>query len=102
MEYIYGAMLLHAAGKEINEENLKKVLQAAGIEINEAKIKALTSSLEGVNIDEIISKASSMPMVAMPTVTKEEEKKEEKKKEEKEEPKVSEEEIAAGLGALFG
>jgi len=46
MEYVYGAMLLHAAGKEINEENLKKVLEAAGIEVDEAKIKALTASLE--------------------------------------------------------
>ena len=55
MEYVYGAMLLHAAGKEINEENLKKVLEAAGIEVDEAKIKALTASLEGINIEEVIS-----------------------------------------------
>ncbi|MBC7081033.1 MAG: 50S ribosomal protein P1 [Thermoplasmatales archaeon] len=104
MEYIYGAMLLHAAGKEINDENLKKVLQAAGIEIDDAKIKVLTSSLKGVNIDEIISKASSMPvMPVMPAEKKEEGKeKKEEKEEKKEEKKVSEEEIAAGLGALFG
>jgi len=106
MEYVYGAMLLHAAGKEINEENLKKVLEAAGIEVDEAKIKALTASLEGVNIDEIISKAATMPVAAVATEAAEakeekaEEKKEEKKEEEKEE--VSEEEVAAGLGALFG
>lgn len=106
MEYIYGAMLLHAAGKEINEENLKKVLQAAGVEINEAKIKALTSSLEGVNIDEIIAKASSMQvmpaMPAMPAETKEEKKEAKKEEKKEEEKKISEEEIAAGLGALFG
>lgn len=105
MEYVYGAMLLHSAGKEINEENLKKVLEAAGIEADDAKIKALTSSLEEVNIDEIISKAAMTPVPAAAEAPKgeekpAEEKKEEKKEEEKEE--VSEEEVAEGLGALFG
>jgi len=31
MEYVYAAMLLHKAGKEINEEGLTNVLTAAGI-----------------------------------------------------------------------
>ena len=105
MEYVYGAMLLHSAGKEINEENLKKVLEAAGIEADDAKIKALTSSLEDVNIDEVISKATVAPVAVAAEAPKAEEKpaeekKEEKKEEEKEE--VSEEEVAEGLGALFG
>ena len=30
MEYIYAAMLLHKAGKEINEQHVKKILDAAG------------------------------------------------------------------------
>ena len=46
MEYVYGAMLLHAAGKEINDKNLKKVLTAAGVEVDDAQIKALTASLD--------------------------------------------------------
>lgn len=106
MEYVYGAMLLHAAGKEINEDNLRKVLDAAGIEVDDAKLKALTASLEGVDIEEIISKAVSMP-VSAPSPPAEEAKKEEKKEEkeekkEEEKEEASEEEIAAGLGALFG
>ncbi|RLF41578.1 MAG: 50S ribosomal protein P1 [Thermoplasmata archaeon] len=105
MEYIYGAMLLHSAGKEINEENLKKVLTAAGVKVDEARVKALTASLEGVDIEEAIKSAAAEPVaVAAPTAEAEkpaeEKKKEEKKKEEEEE--VSEEEAAAGLGALFG
>ena len=32
MEYIYAAMLLHKAGKPINESNVKNVLTAAGME----------------------------------------------------------------------
>ena len=107
MEYVYGAMLLYAAGKEINEENLKKVLEAAGIEVDEAKIKALTASLEGINIEEVISKAAAVPVAAAPAAAEAEEKAEEKKEEKKEKKKeekeeVSEEEVAAGLGALFG
>jgi len=52
MEYIYGAMLLHKAGKEVNEQNVKKVLEAAGVKVEEARVKALVSALDGVNIDE--------------------------------------------------
>lgn len=104
MEYIYSAMLLHSAGQKITEENVKKVLTAAGVKADSARIKALTASLEGVNIDEAI-KTAAIPMAAAPVAPaapaggKPEEKKE---KEKKKEPEVTEEEAAAGLGALFG
>ena len=99
-------MLLHSAGKEINEENLKKVLTAAGVKVDDARVKALTASLEGVDIEEAIKSAAAAPVAAAaPAAEAEkpaEEKKEEKKKKEEEEEQVSEEEAAAGLGALFG
>ena len=110
MEYVYSAMLLHSAGKKITEENVKKVLTAAGVKADDAKIKALTASLEGVdidgvNIDEAIKTAAvpvaTAPSGAAPAEEKPEGKKEEKKKKEEKE-EVSEEEAAAGLGALFG
>ena len=102
MEYVYSAMVLHAAGKPVTEENLKKVLTAAGVQPDEARIKALTAALEGVNIDEAIASAVALPAAASAAAPAPAapEKKEEKKKEEEE--KVSEEEAAAGLGALFG
>ncbi|MCK4365778.1 MAG: 50S ribosomal protein P1 [Thermoplasmatales archaeon] len=105
MEYVYSAMLLHSAGKKITDENIKKVLTAAGVKADDAKIKALTASLEGVNIDETI-KTAAVPVAAVPSGEapaegKPEGKKEEKKKKEEKE-EVSEEEAAAGLGALFG
>jgi len=103
MEYVYGAMLLHSAGKEINEENLKKVLDAAGIEVDDAKVKVLVSSLEDVNIEEAISKAAVAPVTApAPEGAKTEEKEEKKEEAEEKEEEVSEEEVAEGLGALFG
>ena len=37
MEYIYGALLLHSAGKEIDEENLKKVLTDAGVSVDSSE-----------------------------------------------------------------
>jgi len=97
-------MLLHSAGKEINEENIKKVLEAAGVKVDDARVKALVASLEGVNIEEAIKSASLVATAPAQAEAKEEKKEEEKKEEEKKkkEEEVSEEEAAAGLSALFG
>jgi len=97
-EYAYAALLLHSAKKEINEENVRKVLEAVGIQPDEAKIKALVASLEGVNIDEVLQQA--ITFAAPATQEQKEEKKEEEKKEEEEGKSL--EEAAAGLSALFG
>ena len=104
MEYIYSAMLLHSAGKDITEEGIKKILTAAGVKADDARIKALTASLEGVNIEDAI-KTAAVPVAAAPAASGKDTSTEEKKKEdkkEKEEEEVSEEDAAAGLGALFG
>jgi large subunit ribosomal protein L12 len=104
MEYIYSALLLHSAGGQISEENVKKVLEAAGVSVDEARVKALTASLEGVDIEEAIEKAAAVPAAAAPAAGGAEAggKAEEAKEEEEEEEAVSEEEAAAGLGSLFG
>ena len=107
MEYVYASLLLHSAGKEINEENVRRVLEAAGIEVDEVRLKALVAALKNINIDEAI-KAAAVPVAApaaAPAETpaeKKEEAAEEKKEEEEEKKEMSEEEIAAGLEALFG
>jgi len=102
MEYVYAALLLHKAGKEINEETIKKVIEASGIEYAEAKGKALVAALSEVNIDEALKTAlTAAPTVAAPATTAAAaEAKKPKKPEEKEEKK--EEEALAGLSALFG
>jgi large subunit ribosomal protein L12 len=106
MEYIYSAMLLHAAGKQITEDGISKVLEAAGVKPDEARIKALTATLEGVDIDEAIATPAQVTAVAASpapqTGSPAEEEKKDEKKEEKEEDESSEEDAAAGLGALFG
>ncbi|MDE1819941.1 MAG: 50S ribosomal protein P1 [Euryarchaeota archaeon] len=105
MQYVYGAMLLHAAGKPIDEKGINGVLTAAGVQSDAARVKALVASLEGVNIKDVLAKAETMavaaPAAAAPAAHAGGEKKEEKKKEE-EKPAVSEEEASAGLSALFG
>ncbi len=108
MEYIYASLALHAAGKEINEENLKKMLEAVGIQVDEVRIKAVVAALNEINIDEVVKAATAMPaapVAAAPVEAeekKEEKKKEEEEEEEKKEEAVSDEQIAAGLGGLFG
>ena len=99
MEYIYAAMILHSAEKDINEENVKSIIEAAGIEADDARVKALIAALEDVDIDEAMettamAAAPAAAPVAAEAVVEEEE--------EEEEEESSEEEAAAGLGALFG
>ena len=101
MEYVYSAMVLHAAKKPVTEEGITSVLKAAGVQVDASRVKALVAALEGVNIDEAIATAVAAPVAAAAPAAKEE-KKDEKKKEEKKEEKVSEAEAAAGLSALFG
>ena len=99
MENIYAALLLHKSGKEVNEENLKKVVAATGTEMSsdeEAKIKSLVASLKGVDIDKELESASLVGTAPAPAGAEPAEKKEEKPKEEKKEA------AAEGLSALFG
>ena len=102
MEYIYAALLLHKAGKPVKEDSVKAVLTASGIAVDESRVKALVAALDGVNIDDAISKAAvaQVSVAAAPAAAgaapaaAHEEVKEDKKEEE--------ESGMAGLGALFG
>ncbi len=98
MEYVYAAMLLHKAGKEINEQGIEGILKTAGVEYDSARVKAIVASLKNINIEEAIEKAAVAPAAATAQV-KEEAKEEE---EDDKEDEKREEEAAAGLGALFG
>jgi large subunit ribosomal protein L12 len=110
MEYIYAALMLNSAGKEITEEGITSILGAAGIDVDASRAKALVAALENVDIESAISQAAVAPVAvaaggAAPAASAEaaaaeaapevEEAAEEEKKEE-------EESGMAGLGALFG
>ncbi len=103
MEYIYSALVLHSAGKEINEEGIAGILDAAGIEPDESRIKALTACLEDVDIEAAIEEGIAMPsagVAATPAAEAAEEEEEEEEEEERDEEQEKEE-AAAGLGSLF-
>lgn len=92
MQEIYASLLLHSAKMPITEENLSKVLQSVGASVDQGKLKALTASLEGQNIDELLQQAT---VVVAP-------KAEEKKEEKKEDEGKAAESASAGLSSLFG
>ncbi len=105
MEYVYAALLLHSAGKDVNEDGIKKVVEAAGVTVDEVRIKALVSALEGVDIAKVLSQAAAMPVAtvaaaapaaAAPAA------KAEAKAEKEESKEAAEESGVEGLGALFG
>jgi len=104
MEYVYAAMLLHKAGKEINEKNMSELLKAAGVKADSVRVKALVASLAEVDIDEAIKTAPAMmaaaPAPAAPAPAKKKEKPAEEETEEDESKK--EEAAMEGLGSLFG
>jgi large subunit ribosomal protein L12 len=103
MEYIYAALLLHHAGKKVDEASVKSVLTAAGIAADDSRVKALIAALEGVNIADAIAKAAVAPVAAAPVAAAAPAAAAAAAPEEKKEDKKQEEESAmAGLGALFG
>ena len=99
MNYVYSALLLHSAGKDVSEENVKKVVSSVE-QPDDAKIKALVAALEGVDIADVISKAA-MPtaVAAAPIAAAQGEAKKEGPSEEEVERKA--EEAAGGLSLLF-
>ncbi len=66
MEYVYAAMLLHSAEKEIDDKAVTAVLTAAGVDVDGARVKALVSSLGSVDIGEAMATAVAAPVAAAP------------------------------------
>ena len=64
MEYVYAALLLHSAGKDVNEDGIKKVVEASGAAADEIRIKALVAALEGVDIATVLAQAAAVPIAA--------------------------------------
>ncbi len=103
MEYVYAALLLHNAGKDVTEESITAVLESAGVEVNVARVKALTASLEDIDITEAIEKAAfAAPSAAAPAASSEAPAAVEEAAAEEESEEEAEESGMEGLGALFG
>ena len=66
MEYVYAAMMLHSAEKDIDEKSVGAGLKAAGVKAEDARVKALVASLASVDICEAMSQAIAAPAAAAP------------------------------------
>ena len=106
MEYIYAALLLHNAGKDITDEAVTAVLTAAGTDVDENRTKALVAALDGVDIEEAMATAAfAAPAAAVagaPAAAGEAAEAPEAEAAKEEEKEEAEESGMAGLGALFG
>lgn len=111
MELIYAALLLHEAGKDVNEDNVQGVLDGAGVDVDSSQVKALVAALEDVDIEDAMETAvaTGAPAAAPADGGAEggdeaEEAADEEGEEEAAAPEdegASEEEAAEGLGSLF-
>ena len=100
MEYVYAAMLLHSAEKEINDDAVSAVLKAAGVDVDAARVKALVASLSGVDIAEAMATAVAAPAAAAPAAAAASA--DAAPAEEEEEEEEDEGGGFEGLGSLFG
>jgi large subunit ribosomal protein L12 len=64
MEYVYAAMLLHSAEKDIDDKAISSVLKAAGVEADGARVKALVASLGPVYTAEPRAPAAAAPVAS--------------------------------------
>jgi len=64
MEYVYAAMLLHSAEKNIDEDAVSAVLTAAGVDADGARVKALVASVGSVDIGEAMATAVAAPVAS--------------------------------------
>lgn len=106
MEYVYAALLLHNASKDVTEDAITAILQAADVDVDVTRVKALVASLEGVDIQEAIEKAAfSAPAAVAPAASEPVAAAEEAPAAEEaaaDEEEEAEESGMEGLGALFG
>ncbi|UTF54717.1 50S ribosomal protein P1 [Natronosalvus rutilus] len=104
MEYIYAALILHEADREISEESVTDVLEAAGVDVEESRVKALVAALEDVDVAEAVAEAAvGAPASAAATAETEEPEEEADEEPEEEEPEDEDEDVSGeGLGELFG
>ena len=60
MENVYGALILHALGKDISEDAIEKIVKAAGASADKGQIKTLVSALGEMKIDDVLAGATMM------------------------------------------
>lgn len=114
MKHLAAAVLLHLAGKPVDEKGITSIIEASGAKADSAKVKKLVDKLKGKDVLKFAKENSGKVAVggaaAAPEAKKEEKKDEKKtdaKKDDKKDakkapPKKEEpEDEDEGLGGLF-
>lgn len=90
MKHLAAAILLHLAGKPVDEKGVKSIIEASGAKADDAKIKKLVEKLKGKDVlkfaKENLGKVS-LGGAAAPAEAKKEEKKDDKKDAKKDDKK---------------
>jgi len=106
MRYVAAALLSAMGGQDVNEKNIKNILDVVGVDADAEKLKIVVKELSGKSIEELLAegaeKLATMPAggggaAAAPAAggaAPAEEKKEEKKEEE---PEESDDDMGFGL-----
>jgi large subunit ribosomal protein L12 len=112
MEYVYAALVLHEAGKEVTEDNVTAILEAGDVDVDDARIKSLVAALDDVDIEEAMATQAAAPVAAggaggadAETEEETEEETEDAAEEEadaEDEDDDDEGDAGEGLGELFG
>ena len=106
MRYVAAALLAAMGGQDVNETNIKKILDVVGIEADSEKLAIVVKELAGKSVEDLIAEGSTK-LATMPAggggaaaapaaggAAPAEEKKEEKKEEE---PEESDDDMGFGL-----
>lgn len=65
MRYVAAALLTALGGNDINEKNIKKLLDVVGIECDGDKAKVVVDQLKGKNLEELMAEGSKK-LASMP------------------------------------
>merc|ERR1739844_558783 len=65
MRYVAAALLTALGGGEVNQKNLKNLLDAVGIDCDDEKAKIVVEQLKGKSIDELLAEGSTK-LASMP------------------------------------
>jgi large subunit ribosomal protein L12 len=105
MKYLYSALILHDANKEITEDAVTSILEAAGVDVDSSRVKALVAALSEVDIEDALSSAVMAAAPATGAAAPAGDSGAAQAEEEPEEEEEIEGEVVdddEGLGSLFG
>lgn len=105
MNTLAAAVLLHLAGKPVDEAGIKKVVEASGKKADDAAVKKIVESLKGKDVlkfaKDSLANAAPKAAPAKPAEEKKDDKKKDDKKKEEKKKAPEPDDDDDDLGGLF-